>query len=263
MRSDSIRTLLFSALGMLVATSAPAAITAVTSVPGTVRAGVDQTTSLTLDWSVVTNSVGNVTITSSQGLLLDPDGGPLATVLQPLSRPVTGPGTVAFREGFLVPADVIARAHRAGHDHIFYRRSFSDGVALSGQARIDIATVRGATFGISRLELAFVDGGATRVVRRGARLRAYALLGYTGAGRIEGVWEIAGPDPDGEQLAWRVLAPVVQVLAGTETARLTAPALPADSPGAYLIRLRVREPAVGFVLPTLRYQVIVGEENPQ
>lgn len=263
MRSDPIRILFCSALGMLVAASAPAAITTVTSVPDTARAGFNQATSLTLNWTVVTNSVGSVTVTSSQGLLLDPDGGPLATVAQPLSQPVTGPGTVAFREGFLVPADVIARAHRAGHDHIFYRRSFSDGVTLSGQVRIDIATARGATFGISQVELAFVDGGATRVVRRGARLRAYAMLAYTGAGRIEGAWEIAGPDPDGERPAWRVLAPVVQVLAGTEAARLTAPALPADSPGAYLIRLRVREPAVGFALPTLRYQVIVGEENPQ
>ena len=76
---------------------------------------------------------------------------------------------------------------------------------------------------------------------------------------MRGRWEIAGPNPDPDKPAWRVLGDVVQTLTGAESLILVSPSLPTDSFGPHLVRLHITEPRGGFDPPEIRY--VVGEKQ--
>lgn len=242
-------------LGLAAPLTVLGAVTSVTTAPAVERVAVARPTSVALTWSVTTNTVGAVTITSASGEFRSPAGTVLGVVKQPLSRTAAGPGSVAIPEKFLIPADVVERARRDGHDHLLYHRSFTDGTPAAGEIKLQIATATAAAFGITRLALGFDDGEPLRVVGRGAKLRAEAAVSHTGAGRLRGQWEIAGPNPDEIEPAWRVLVEVTQALTGADAATITSPALPTDQSGFYLVRLRVAEPEAAPDLPVVRYMV--------
>lgn len=240
--------------------SAQAAVTAVSAAPVAARVGLGSGASFSVNWNVTTSAAGAVTLSSARGELRTPAGALLATVGQPLSRAASGPAAVAFSETVFVPADAIHRAHKEGFDRLLYQRSFTDGVAASGQVTLAIVTQRAADFGLSRLQLGFDDGRPLRIAARGDKLKAQAEIGYAGGGILKGAWEIAGPNPDADKPAWRALANVTEALTGADTAILASPLLPTDIGGPYLVRLRVDEPAARFDLAPIRY--VVGEKQP-
>ena len=123
---------LVTALALL-AGPAVAAVTAVNATPGSANVALVQGASVAVNWRVTTNSAGSVSVVSAQGRFRAPSGSLLATVASPLSRTVTGSATASFFESVLVPPDVLTRAQREGHDHIFYERIFSDGIAAAAR----------------------------------------------------------------------------------------------------------------------------------
>ncbi len=256
-RSSLVRIL--AAMSFVATATASAAVTVVTATPASRNVALNRSTSVNLTWSAATTSAGTVTVSSAKGEFRAPGGALLGTVAKPLSQTVTGPTTASFTEAILVPADVIQRAHKEGFDQLRYERSFTDGAAATGQITLHIATASAASFGITRLALAFDNGDALRVTARGEKLEARALLSYTGAGLLKGAWEIAGPNPDAAKPAWRAIAQVTQSFTGAETATLTSPPLPTDIIGPYLLRLRVREPALAADVPVIRF--VVTEKN--
>lgn len=252
---------LVTALALLAA-PAVATVTAVNATPGSANVALVQGTSIAVGWRVTTNSAGPATLVSTQGRFRTPSGSLLATVANPLSRTVTGPATASFFESVLVPPDVLTRAQREGHDRVVYERSFTDGAAASGQVVLYITTGSAANFGVSRIVLAFDDDAALRLVSGGAKLAAKAQVDFMGNGLLQGVWEVAGPEPDSVKPEWRTLSRVQQVLTGTDSTVLMSPALPTRAGGVYRIRLRIEAPAVAFEVQTLRYQVDASRGTP-
>jgi hypothetical protein len=119
-----------------------------------------------------------------------------------------------------------------------------------------LAPTSAANFGITRIALAFSDDKPATVVERDGKLAAQAEIGFTGNGLLRATWEVAGPNPDGNNPRFRVLAEVQQPLGGRDAATVKGPRLPTDSTGAYLVRLRITEPATSLDLPVIRYSVI-------
>jgi hypothetical protein len=230
--------------------------------PASVYVSLTQTTSIAIGWRVTTGGAGSVTLVSAQGRFRTPGGSLLATVASPLSRTITGPATATFFESVLVPADILTRAQREGHDHVVYERSFTDGVAAGSQVVLRIVTGNIANFGISRALLVFDDDAVLRIVSGGATLTAKAQVAFTGNGLLQGVWEVAGPNPNSVKPEWRTLSHVLQGLTGAESTVLTSPALPTRAGGVYLVRLRIAAPDVAFEIQPLRYQVDASRGTP-
>jgi len=244
--------------GLAGAAGAPAAVTSVAVSPASERVAPGRAAALAITWQVTTNAVGVVTVSSAAGQFLAPGGTVLGAVQAALSKSATGPGAVAFSETVTVPAGVLERARRDGHGQVFYRRSFSDGAAASGELVLRLASESAAAFALSRLALGFDEGEPVRVIGRGQELRARAEASHTGTGVLRGTWEVAGPQPDPRAPAWRVLSEVTQPLARGESALIVSPPLPADVSGLYLVRLRVQAPETAFDPPVVRY--FVGQE---
>jgi hypothetical protein len=239
---------------LLAAGAADAAITSVTASPDSANAALTSATSLPVGWSAATSVGGSVW--SAQGVFRAGAGVTLGSINQPLSQTVNGAGTATFSETIVVPVDVVNRAHKMGLDSLRYERSFKDsGVAATGAVVIRITTAPAAGFGISRVTLTFGDDKALTIVDRNAKLTAKAEVAATGAGLLRGVWEVAGPNPEGANPPYLILATVHHALTGTDPTVLTSPELPTNAVGTFRLRLRITEPAAGFDMPVVHYYV--------
>lgn len=251
----SLRTLALTVALVIAAAPAGADVTAVTASPSSATAPLTRSVSLRVGWTLSVQAAGPVTVSSQAGRFLSPDGTLLGTVDRPLSTSLNGSGGAFITESVPLPADVLQRAQRAGFDQLFYERRFTDGVAATGRMRIYVTTPPAAGFAVSRLALAFDDGKPLTAVPRNAHLTSQAELSLVGVGLLRGAWEVAGPNPDVERPAWRVLGQVREGSGGAAGLRLSSPELPTDVPGAYLVRLRLDAPEVAFEVPVLRYMV--------
>lgn len=222
------------------------------------------TQSIVLHWNVANNLFGVAgvpmpyTVTSTSGRFLGAD-----TLLGTVNTTVSGSGvnsgttsTVRITESLTVPAAVLLKAHQLGATYITFQRQFDDG---SGPAFLTAVIVIGGSsmsqFAITREALSFDDGSAVRVVQTGDELSASAQLSFIGAGSMRAVWEIAGPSSTPGKPQFRSLTPVTRGLLGHGPAVLKSPALPTDTPGYYVARLRITDPPPGFDTPQLSYYV--------
>ena len=222
------------------------------------------TQSIVLHWNVVNNIFSAVggpmpyTVTSTSGRFLGAD-----TLLGTVNTTVSGsgvntgtPSTVHMTESLTVPAAVVLKAHQLGATYIMYQRQFDDG---SGPASIAATLYIGgssmAQFAITREALSFDDGSAVRVVQAGDELSASARISFIGSGSMRAAWEIAGPSSTPGTPQFRQLTPVTRGLLGHGPAVLKSPTLPTDTPGYYVMRLRITDPPPGFDTPQLSYYV--------
>jgi hypothetical protein len=253
------------ALGLaFAALPARAAINSVEPIPANSLIAIGQAHSLVLNWQVVSLAVGfpgtlPYTITSTSGQFRV-GGTVLATVNTVLSANgsmVSGvPSTVSLAESVIVPPSVTVQANRLGAQTISYVRVFTDGTTpMQGSELIVVGGSGSALFGITREALSFDDGAAVRVVQKGDRLSARAEIDFTGSGSMSGVWEIAGPSSTVGQPQYRELQPVTRGLIGQGPEIVKSPDLPTDTPGYYLLRLRITQPLPGFDPPMLAYYV--------
>jgi hypothetical protein len=82
---------------------------------------------------------------------------------------------------------------------------------------------------------------------------------FLGAGYIQAIWEIAGPDRSAETV-YRPLQAARYYLTGDEPIVLSSPSLPTDVAGHYRIRLRISDPQLAFDVPVIRY-IVVGRKD--
>ena len=257
----------------LVSNTAQASIASVSASPSPHSVPLGTPSAYTLTWTVVRDNTSNPgpTVTSSQGVFQNVDGtvtfGTVPTVLSQTKAVPTGgaaappPTTFVFRESLRVPVDVVYRAYKLGYRRIYYYRVFNDppaGSSFGAAAVIDITGSSAAGFSITRLSLRFDDDTALRVVDQGSKLGAYAEVSYTGTGQLQAAWEIAEPPSTQGRPVYRTVQLVRRALAGSDRVRIPAPALPTDTPGFYLLRLRVTDPQLPVSvdeLPFIRYVV--------
>lgn len=249
-------------LAGLVTLGAHADVTAVSASPSGARVPIAQPTSVSVAWTVTSNAAGSTAVRAARAEFRTPSAQVLATVNQPLSKSINGPTTVSLSETLRVPADVTKRALDLGFQQILYVRRFDDGGAMAeGQMLLHIAGAPSSTLGVARLVLSFDDRKPTRIVKRQALIKPRAELTLSGPGRVQAVWEVAGPDADGEAPVYRELEHVARMLASGEAWTLNGPTLPTTQAGAYRVRLRIVEPAPGFEPPEIHYVVTADAVN--
>lgn len=118
-------------------------------------------------------------------------------------------------------------------------------------------TASAATFSISRVALTFDELKPPAIVERGSEVNVQAEISFAGNGLLKGAWEVAGPNPDGNNPQYRTLSNVSQFLVGRDASSIKGPRLPTESTGPYLVRLRIIEPVLsGFETPVATYSVI-------
>ncbi len=234
-----------------------AAILSVTPSPASSNMPLAQASSLTVRWTVVRdNSNFSPTVTSPQGLFTV---GSTTLASNPRSLSQTRPGTGAtttftFIETVQIPSSISYRARKSGQASFQYRRTFNDGYgAITGTVNLRIAGGLSGPLRISRVSVRFSDDSVERLVKRNSRLQAYALINFTGTGRLAAVWEVAHPGTSGDPVYTPLQLVRRQVSGGLVT--LTSPALPTRASGIHYLRLRVTEPASPGA-PVLRYFVL-------
>jgi hypothetical protein len=170
------------------------------------------------------------------------------------------PSTVRLSESVTVPPSVVLKAQQLGGSTIYYTRQFDDGSGTAGlTTQIYVGGSGTAQFAITREALSFDDGAAVRVVQTGDALTASARLNFSGNGSLRAVWELAGPSSTPGKPEFRSLTPVTRGLVGHGPEVLKSPMLPTDTPGYYVVRLRITDPPPAFDTPQLSYYV--GDRN--
>jgi hypothetical protein len=181
-----------------------------------------------------------------------------------LSDTKPGPSaTFAFSEVVQVPVDVVLQANRLGLGQINYERLWGDaGTQVPSVSRvcvpINFTGSSAAGFSVLRLALSFDNGAPVRVLALKDATHATAEVSFTGSGMLQGTWEIAEPVSTSGQPLFRTLSLVRRYLIGSDRETLKSPALPTDSAGIYLVRLRITEPASALGIPVIRYFVGTG-----
>lgn len=230
--------------------------------PLTTIVPIGQANSIALNWTVASRlalPAGTpYTVTSVSGQFVAG-----ATVLGTVNSALTavgvatgGTSSVRLSESFVIPADIAIKANRLGATTIAYVRQFDDGGGpVPLQESLLVGGSAAGQFEIFREALSFDDGAAVRVVQAGDPLVAVAEINFSGSGTMSAVWEVAGPSSTAGQPLFRQLQPVTRGLLGAEPAMLRSVPLPTDSPGIYMVRLRITNPAPGFDPPALSYYV--------
>lgn len=225
------------------------------------RAGVFNVT-----WRV--RSTSGPSVTSSQGQFLTggrAGGTVLGTVPLTLSRSVAAGATALITESVNVPQAVIQKALALNVDEVVYRRYYGDPtdvVPIPFDVRVAITGAQAAGLGVNRQAIAFDDDTPARIVAPRSLLGAWSEITLSGAGLVEGVWEIAEPPSTSGQAVFRTLSVVRRFAQGGAPLRLDSPALPTYSPGLHLLRLRLTQPLPGFDAPEIRYFVAQPGATP-
>lgn len=247
--------------------SVQAAIVDVSPQPARLNTGLNAAT-LNVVWQVQRNDQPNVSsnVISQNGLFLL-GGTVVGTVSRTLSRVYPGNATgieiATFSETVSVPRSIAVEAARTGQP-LTYQRTFSDASGISSTGSVALAVVgsAGGEFAITRIDLKFDDDSRVRVLPGNEDLRALAEINFTGSGILQAVWEIAGPTSTSGEPLFRPLTIVRRNLAGGDRSIISSPQLPTDSQGLYVVRLRLQEPDLDFVIPILRYFVTAPEAAP-
>lgn len=232
-------------------------VTSVTTSPAKANVSITRPTFLALTWFVEESPGGVDTVTSTLGQFIAA-GEVLANVNATISQGSAASGLVrrfTFTETVEVPSAVVAQALKLGASSLTYQRSFTDsGGAATGFIALAPTGLRGAEFGLTRIELKFDDDSRIRVVPQGSDLTAIAEINFSGSGRLRGRWVVRDPT-DIAGVRFRTLAVVYRNLAGGRRLSIRSPDLPTSMQGPYRLEFRVDEPELNRSGPSLDYYV--------
>jgi hypothetical protein len=267
-----LRALIAAALALWLLPLAPAGagIVSVTPSPFNFNVAMNQATAVTINWRIVRAiPPGPGTVVSSFGTLTI--AGTTITINRALSRPTSGAEQVVIVETLVVPRSLLVRAIKSGAPLTgTYVRIFTEaGTTQVATVTFDVTTGGAASFGISRLDLKFLDDDSRATVRAtDSRLRAVARIRFTGTGLLQASWQIATPTSTPGNEIYRPLRLERRQLAGNGEVELISPLLPTRIGGQYLVQLVIEDPGIGFDAPRLIYTVLppgepVAETAPQ
>ncbi len=252
---------LLTALLALAAAPAVAQNTATPS-PATISVSLQSTLPSTILWTVhvapvfANGAPGPVTMTSPAALITTPGGQLLQTNPVVLSVRVPSGGSASVAETVTVSPATVAAALRLGASSLVLQRTFGvRPTVATGTATIAISGSAGGPLAISRVALHFEDRQLRRVLAEGQSAIAIAEVGYTGSGVLNGLWEVARPPSTLGEPVFVPLAAAAMNVAGGGLAELASPPLPTGLAGSYLVRFRLRSPAVPFEGLVIQYAV--------
>ncbi len=204
-------------------------------------------TTLTLSYTFSGPSSLNTTLQSGSGDFLA-GGSVIATANTPLTAKVSN-GRGGVTETLTIPAAVSLQAEKLGTANITFSRTFSGGgVSTTTAVAITVTSGAAAGFSITSIRLYFPNGRPEVTIGRNTRLSAFADIGYTGTGRVQGYWEVDG----------NLLYNVYQTLpfGGLVTMQTrVVPPLPTFVPGAHILRFVITSPSASVSLPEAVYFV--------
>ncbi len=237
---------------------AVAALVTVTPSPANFSLAMNQATAVTINWRIQrVTPPGPANVISNNGTLTI--AGTTITINRTLSRPTRGAEQVVLVETLVVPRSLLVRAIKSGAPLTgTYSRIFTEaGTTQAASVTFDITTGGGASFGISRLDLKFLDDDSRATVRAvDSRLRAVARVRFTGTGLLQASWRIATPTSTPGNEIYRPLRLERRQLTGNGEVELISPPLPTSIQGQYLVALIVEEPGLGFDTPRLTYAIL-------
>ena len=227
-------------------------------IPGQIPLPISQAASLNVNWAVNSDDPTQFqwTVFSDRGRLLA-DGSEITSINQRLTQVVTAPQTVQIAETALVPLGALQAALNRGARVITYERTFrlAGGQSRTASIRILPQGDFSSAFAISRLELSFDDNSLIRIIDRNETLAARLKVNYSGAGLLQGAWQIADGVSTSGQPFFRTLRTVRRSLIPGQQVVLVSPDLPSETSGTVLVRFLVTDPAFNADFPTLRYAV--------
>lgn len=257
-------TILLLTVGLF-STSVQATITNITVMPASTNAPLGNSANVTVTWTVYTDGTY---MSSPGGTFRDDSGNIFGTNSNRLYK-TFGISTFALpqqvTETFVIPSQVIYKAAERGLSTFFYSRTFTDssGSSSTWSVNVNITSSALGNFNISAMSLSFEDGSVVQIIQPKHKLKARAVINYSGTGQLQAVWEVANPVSTAVKPVYRPLMVVRQYLTGGGKQIITSPELPADIMGLYLVRLRITQPTPGFTQPLLRYVVSKGKPGEQ
>ena len=171
-------------------------------------------------------------------------------------------GTIApfsISETLRIPLSVIKTAQLAHTNVISYRRVFVDTLnnqTLSASVTLKIVSASSGGLNISAIDLRFENGASSIVAGVGQKIIATAGITHAGSGLLDMVWEIATPATTSGSAVFTTLKTLRQFLVAGRYSLIESPLLPTQLSGNYLLRLRIKSPAVDFAELILRYSVL-------
>jgi hypothetical protein len=259
--------LVCAALLMLVVTAGPCfAITNVQAVPDQKNVTMGPGATITFTWVIDRNLNGgnSVDVRSPNGIFRV-NGVQVATS-PALRRIIPGdPKTFRIVESVAVPMAVMRRAIEVGQAQFTYDRDFDEapfGAPVNGSLDVRVTGGMGGPISVARIQLTFDNGGTTfTTVPRGSELRARAQINTSGSGRLDAVWEVSEPNPDGSAF-YRTLKAESRTLTAQQRIVIESPLLPTKSDGRINVRFRVKEPFNALQPPVITY-FVTGQPGTQ
>lgn len=209
----------------------------------------NQDNSLQLSWQVTT-AAGHVNgVVSSAARILNPaTGAVLANLGAVLSAPGSGP--FLFSETLNLDPALLQNLLASNSPRLVVERIFADPIGggstraymtllLSRSSLEAVRTGGPGELTVQGLRLAFDTGNDQALVAESSALTAQLTLSYSGAGLLEGRWQLAEPGSTEALPLFRTLSLVRQQVAGSQRLVLESPTLPTARPGKYLLRFCV------------------------
>ena len=228
---------ILTALLLTIASAFPAAaVDSVTGTPATISIPDTGNALITIRWRVTFSDsvrVGRTTVTvrGAEGIS---SAGKINTTSISETFSYTGPGskTVTIIDRIRVDRATAQAIQAAGTAR--FTRVFTNSV--NGDTETGAVTLQpgtNASLGFREFDLSFDNKSRYKSVGVGEALTARVDISSTGTGRLQGTWEVSGPDAG---TFFRVVDRQTVALSGNRRVTLESPNLPTDRTGIYLVR---------------------------
>lgn len=217
----------------------------VEAVPGTARVASANDTQVPVRWRASFGDGVTSQIESLEGRFVDATGRVYgAPVREPLQA--SGRSPLELNETLRVPESVVKLVLAGGSSGIRFERMFTmDGVKTTASVQLQFASRIASPFSIDRAELRFLDGSRFRTVPLGEEVQVAADITFSGSGRLQGAWKLAGPTTTSGAPIFVRRQLLDEYLSFGRRAVFNSPPIKADQEGTYIVQLAITSPKLG------------------
>lgn len=197
-------------------------------------------------WKATFDNGVSSRVESKEGRFVDGTGRVYGSAVREVLQ-ATGGSPLEFNETLRVPESVVKAILAAGGESgMRYERVFTlDGVQAIGALKVQFAGRFASLFGIDRAELRFLDGSRFKTVPLGEEVQVAADITFSGSGRLQGSWDLAGPTTTPGAAIFVRKELVDEYLSFGRRTLIRSPAIKAEQQGTYVVRLSITSPNLG------------------